>query len=119
MARNAVVLRDGTDADVIALAEDPLEVAVQIFHVRGGRVRGERGWVADRVDEAGTDELIEQFLLQLYADVDPTDPASGTVPREVLVPVEPPEIDASPTCSRNCEARPCGSTCRTAATSGR
>ena len=58
---------------MIALAEDPLEVAVQIFHVRGGRVRGERGWVADRVDEASTDELIEQFLLQLYAESDPAD----------------------------------------------
>ncbi len=54
MAKNAVVLADGTDADVIALAEDPLEVAVQIFHVRGGRVRGERGWVADRVDDIDT-----------------------------------------------------------------
>ena len=54
MAKNAVVLQDGTDADVIALAEDPLEVAVQIFHVRGGRIRGERGWVADRLDDAGS-----------------------------------------------------------------
>ena len=53
--------------------EDPLEVAVQIFHVRGGRIRGERGWVADRVDEGGTAELVENFLLQLYAGADDGD----------------------------------------------
>jgi excinuclease ABC subunit C len=86
LEKQAVVLGDGTDADVIALAEDPLEVAVQIFYVRGGRVRGQRGWVADRVDEGGTAELVEQFLLQLYAGAD-----DDGVPREILVPALPPE----------------------------
>ena len=52
LEKQAVVLGDGADADVIALAEDPLEVAVQIFYVRGGRIRGQRGWVADRVTRA-------------------------------------------------------------------
>jgi excinuclease ABC subunit C len=87
LEKQAVVLGDGSDVDVIALAEDPLEVAVQIFYVRGGRIRGQRGWVADRVDEGGTAELVEDFLLQLYAG------DSDSIPREVLVPELPPDID--------------------------
>ncbi len=88
--KNAIVLDDGTDADVIALAEDPLEVAVQIFNVRQGRVRGERGWVADRADDADTAELVEQFLLQIYADESSADTETASaIPREILVPVLP------------------------------
>ncbi|GAA3708531.1 excinuclease ABC subunit UvrC [Microlunatus aurantiacus] len=94
MDRNAVVFEDRTDADVIALSEDPLEVAVQIFHVRGGRIRGERGWVADRMDDGGTDSLIEAFLLQLYDEVDPADPDPSAVPREILVPVLPTSLES-------------------------
>ena len=51
MEKQAVVLGDGTDADVVAFAEDDLEAAVQVFHVRGGRVRGQRGWVVDKVED--------------------------------------------------------------------
>ncbi|KRE92576.1 excinuclease ABC subunit C [Nocardioides sp. Soil774] len=91
LEKQAVVLGDGTDADVIALAEDPLEVAVQIFYVRGGRIRGQRGWVADRTDEGGTPELVQDFLLQLYGGVGVDDGAGDTIPREVLVPALPPD----------------------------
>ena len=90
LEKQAVVLGDGTDADVIALAEDPLEVAVQIFHVRGGRIRGQRGWVADRTDEGATPELVQDFLLQLYGGVGSED-GGNTIPREVLVPALPPD----------------------------
>ena len=71
---NAVVLPDATDADVFALVRDELEAAVQVFHVRGGRVRGQRGWVVDLIDDAGDAELIERLLEQVYASlVDPAD----------------------------------------------
>jgi excinuclease ABC subunit C len=84
LEKQAVVLGDGTDADVIAFAEDPLEVAVQIFYVRGGRIRGQRGWVADVTDDATTGDLVERLLLQVY------DGESGEgVPREILVPALP------------------------------
>lgn len=86
LEKQAVVLGDGADADVIALAEDPLEVAVQIFYVRGGRIRGQRGWVADRVEEGDTADLVDHFLLQLYAG------DSDTIPREILVPALPPDV---------------------------
>ncbi len=89
MAKNAVVLGDDTDADVVALAEDPLEVAVQIFYVRGGRIRGQRGWVADKVDDASTGDLVERFLLQLYDGE-----LGDALPREVLVPELPDDVEA-------------------------
>ncbi|WP_166351209.1 excinuclease ABC subunit UvrC [Phytoactinopolyspora limicola] len=88
MEANAVVLGDGTDADVVALAEDPLEVAVQIFYVRGGRVRGQRGWVADKADDAPAGELVERFLLQLYGEL-----GGEAVPREIIVPSLPADAD--------------------------
>jgi excinuclease ABC subunit C len=92
LEKQAVVLGDGSDVDVIAFAEDPLEVAVQVFYVRGGRIRGQRGWVADRVEEGGTPELVEDFLLQLYAGAQP-DEASDSIPKEILVPELPPDVD--------------------------
>jgi excinuclease ABC subunit C len=79
LEKQAVVLPDGTDCDVIALAEDQLEAAVQVFYVRGGRVRGQRGWVVDKVEDVTTEELVEHFLGQVYDD-DPVaaDAVSGS-----------------------------------------
>ncbi|MFE4975305.1 excinuclease ABC subunit UvrC [Kitasatospora sp. NPDC056651] len=82
MEKNAIVLADATDADLLAVAEDELEAAVQIFHVRGGRVRGQRGWVTDRVEDVDTAGLVEHALQQLYG-------GGESVPREVLVPALP------------------------------
>ncbi|MFF0517106.1 excinuclease ABC subunit UvrC [Actinomadura nitritigenes] len=87
LEKQAVVLADTTDCDMIAFAEDELEAAVQVFYVRGGRIRGQRGWVVDKVEEVTTADLVENFLIQIYGE-------SESVPREVLVPALPPDADA-------------------------
>ncbi|MFE6229137.1 MULTISPECIES: excinuclease ABC subunit UvrC [unclassified Streptomyces] len=89
MEKSAVVLADATDADLIALAEDELEAAVQIFHVRGGRVRGQRGWVTDKVEAVDTAGLVEHALQQLYGEE-----TGDAVPKEVLVPALPEDAGA-------------------------
>ena len=117
MEKQAVVLGDGTDADVIAFAEDDLEVALQIFYIRAGRVRGQRGWVVEKPEtpegDAGVDtqsgtpssvmsEVLRNFMVQFYGDaverereVQDADgeQRESVVPREVLVQAMPAEAD--------------------------
>jgi excinuclease ABC subunit C len=90
MEKQTVVLGDGTDADVVAFAEDPLEAAVQVFHVRDGRIRGQRGWVVEKVEDLTAGDLVHHFCSQVYGG----ELGEGDVPRELLVPALPTDADA-------------------------
>ncbi len=92
LARSAVVLPDDTDADVVGMVADELEVSIQVFHVRGGRVTGQRSFIVERTVDGGESELVEQFLTQLYGDAD-VDSEATTVPQNVLVSELPPNRD--------------------------
>ncbi|WP_010118454.1 excinuclease ABC subunit UvrC [Corynebacterium nuruki] len=121
MEKQAVVFSDRTDADLIAVVTDELEAAVQIFHVRGGRIRGQRGWVVERTastedsGETGGDgvaSLLEDFLTQFYGETSELQNATESavagsskaegarsrevtlepVPREILVPELPTNV---------------------------
>jgi excinuclease ABC subunit C len=111
MEKQAVVLPDGTDADVVGVSGDELQAAVQVFHVRGGRIRGQRGWIVDiPVDDDEPDDapderpepaaanadrdvtrlpvIVKDFLQQFYGEHS-ADDGGTAVPREILVPVLP------------------------------
>ena len=94
MERNAVVLDDGTDADVVALHDEALELGVQVFHVRSGRLVGERGFVVEKAEDLPLSGYLEKVLQRLYAGRDGMEIDSARPPREILVSCEPEDADA-------------------------
>lgn len=81
LERNAVVLADDLDADFFGIADDELSAAVQLFTVRGGRIRGVRAWMVDKELDIGLPELVTTALEAAYDESEP--------PRLVYVPVLP------------------------------
>ena len=68
MQKSAVVLEPNTNADLIALADDELAAGIQIFHVRNGRITGQRGFIADKPEEIDSSALMSRVLMQIYSE---------------------------------------------------
>jgi excinuclease ABC subunit C len=106
LSKSAVVLTDGTDADIFGIAHDELAAAVQQFIVRGGRIRGVRSWVVDKELDVDLPELVEIVLQNAYED-------DMRPPREILVPALPEdhaELEELLTAVRLSGSRPSGIT---------
>ena len=87
LEKSAVVLRDSVDIDLFGIDEDELAAAVQLFIVRGGRIRGVRGWMVDKELDVSTGELIDSIMQTVYGP-------ESRPPREIVVPELPDDAEA-------------------------
>nr|MDA8341152.1 excinuclease ABC subunit UvrC [Actinomycetota bacterium] len=71
------------DLDLLAIAGDDLEAAVQVFHVRAGAVVGRSSLHVDKAEELTPGGLVARVLVDVYAD------AVSGVPPQVLVEILP------------------------------
>lgn len=82
--RQQMVSSEKEDMDVIAVSEDDLEAAFQVFFVRRGRVTGRKGFIVDKVEDLTTPELVGRFVERLYTD--------NPIPKQVLLPIAPDNV---------------------------
>lgn len=87
LEKSTVVFNDQTDADLFAIADDELAAAVQMFIVRGGRIRGVRGWVVDKELERDLPELVEYVIQNVYSSSKRS--SASEIPKEIIVPATP------------------------------
>lgn len=85
--KSAVVLGESVDIDVFGIDHDELSAAVQLFIVRGGRVRGVRSWTVDKELDVPLGELVDSVVQNAYAD-------DIRPPGEVVVPELPDDAPA-------------------------
>jgi len=77
--RHKAVSPKMTDHDVVALARDEGEAAVQILFIRNGKLIGSDSRMLDNTDDEPDEAVLEQFVTQFYSE-------SSDIPREVILP---------------------------------
>ncbi|MDA0369898.1 MAG: excinuclease ABC subunit UvrC [Actinomycetota bacterium] len=86
--KQQMVAERDEDFDAIAVVDDDLEAAVQVFYVRRGRVVGRKGLVIDKVEDLTPSGLGHRIVELLYGD----EPVLGTPPA-LLVETEPDRVE--------------------------
>lgn len=77
--RHKVVSTKMTDHDVVALARDEGEAAVQILFIRNGKLIGSDSRMLDNTEGETDESVLEQFVTQFYGD-------SNDIPKELILP---------------------------------
>lgn len=90
--KSAVVLSQNVDVDVFSMVVEELEASVQVFHVRGGRIRGQRGWIIERLQDLTPAELTLDYLRQAYSGMD-----ADAIPKEILLDTLPSDVELATT----------------------
>ena len=78
--RQKIAAAEGDDTDVLAWYAEPPQIAVNLFHVRGGRVVDRRDFYWEDLGEFDPSEFLPSLLKQLYLD-------AAYLPRHIHVPM--------------------------------
>src|SRR5271169_2523031 len=79
--RQKIASAEGDDTDVLAWYAEPPQVAVNLFHLRGGHVVDRRDFYWEELDEFDPAEFLPSLLKQLYLD-------ANYLPRIIHVPMD-------------------------------
>src|SRR3984957_16894623 len=79
--RQKIAAAEGDDTDVIAWYAEPPQVAVNLFHLRGGRVVDRRDFYWEDQAEFDPAEFLPSLLKQLYLE-------AGYLPRYIHTPID-------------------------------
>jgi excinuclease ABC subunit C len=77
--RQKIAAAEGDDTDVLAWYAEPPQVAVNLFHLRGGRVVDRRDFYWEDLEEFNPAEFLPSLLKQLYLE-------AAYLPRYIHVP---------------------------------